>query len=127
MIIADKGTRLGNYLIDSICFIALLIIHAIILDGLLHAIPENGSPLLGIYYFLLYFAYYFLFEFFLGKTPGKFLTKTMVVNTKGEKPVIRELILRSLCRLIPFDSFSFLFGSGLHDSFTNTTVIHSKK
>ena len=127
MIIADKGTRVGNYLIDTTCFIILVIINLIVLGGLLHLIPENGSPYFGIYYFSLYFAYYFLFEFFLGKTPGKLLTKTRVVNRTGDKPTLRILIFRNLLRLLPIDNFTFLFGAGMHDSLSGTFVVYNNK
>lgn len=103
------------------------IINLVVLGGLLHLIPENGSPYFGIYYFALYFAYSFLFEFFLGKTPGKLLTKTKVVNRTGHKPTLRILIFRNLLRLIPMDNFSFLFGAGMHDSISGTLVIYNNK
>ena len=60
--IADKGTRLANYVIDNIVFVGIIILHAVVLDGLLNVIPEQGSPLLAIYSLILYFGYYFLFE-----------------------------------------------------------------
>jgi uncharacterized RDD family membrane protein YckC len=123
---ADKGTRLGNYIIDNVCFIVVIIIHAVVLDSVLHIIPEYGSPLLGIYYFILYFSYHFLFEYFFSRTPGKFITKTIVVNKYGEKPNLKSLFIRNLCRIIPIDAFSFLFGSGLHDTISRTNVISSK-
>ena len=59
MKVADRGTRFGNYIVDTIGFSVIIMLHAFILDGLFHVIPEEGSPVLGIYYFLLYFGYYF--------------------------------------------------------------------
>jgi uncharacterized RDD family membrane protein YckC len=99
-------------------------LHAFILDRLLHVIPEDSSPLLGIYYFVLYFGYYFLFEYFFGRTPGKFITNTRVTDREGQKPTTKELLIRNICRLIPFDNLSFLFGTvGWHDSISDTKVV----
>lgn len=57
------------------------------------------------------------------------LLKTKVINEAGEAPDFKEALLRSLCRLIPFDAFSFLGsdGRGWHDSITNTYVVDVKK
>ena len=60
----DRFTRFGNYLIDTIGIIILLVIHAFVLDEWLQVIPEEGSPFLAIYFFFLYFIYHFLFEYF---------------------------------------------------------------
>jgi uncharacterized RDD family membrane protein YckC len=128
MRIADKGTRFGNYILDTIGFFIIIMLHAFILDGLLHVIPEDGSPLLGIYYFVLYFGYHFLFEYFFGRTPGKFITNTRVTDFDGQKPTAKELFIRNICRLIPFDNLSFLFGDkGWHDSISETQVVYVDK
>ena len=82
------------------------------------------------------FFYYLIFEAITGKTLGKMVTKTRVVSKDGAKPTFIKIVIRSLCRLIPFDAFSYLFGSelGMHDLFsstkllkdTNETIIKSK-
>jgi uncharacterized RDD family membrane protein YckC len=124
MNVASNELRVTNYVIDKIGLVVLIIIHSLILDGVLHVIPENGSPILGIYFFVLYFSYHFLFEYFLGKTPGKIFTKTKVVNLYGEKASTKSLIIRNICRLIPLDNFSFILSDkGWHDSISKTTVV----
>jgi uncharacterized RDD family membrane protein YckC len=128
MKIADKGTRFGNYILDTLGFFVILMLHAFILDKLFHIIPEDGSALLGIYYFILYFGYHFLFEYFFGRTPGKFITNTKVTDFNGQKPTTKELLKRNVCRLIPFDNLSFLFGAtGWHDSISETQVVYNSK
>lgn len=125
MRIADKGSRFGNYFLDTIGFMIIIMLHAFILDGILHVIPEEGSPILAIYFFALYFGYHFLFELFLGRTPGKFITNTKVVNMKEQKPTTRQFFIRNISRLIPFDNFSFLFAKyGWHDSISETQVVY---
>lgn len=128
MRIADKGSRFWNYVIDTIVFLIIIMLHAFVLDELLHAIPEDGSPILAIYFFLLYFGYHFLFEYFFGRTPGKFITNTRVTGLNGNKLTIKELLKRNICRLIPFDNLSFLFGTtGWHDSISDTLVVYIEK
>ena len=124
MKIADKGTRCANHFIDSIAVMILVMLNAFLLDGLLHIIPEDGSPWLALYFFVLYFGYHFLFEYFCSRTLGKFITKTKVVDLNGDKPNTKTLFIRNICRLIPFDNVSFLFGdTGWHDGISETQVI----
>ncbi len=123
MNIADKGTRVGNFIIDSSIIFVLILIQAVILGGMLDVITNDNLPFEGIYFFVFYFFYYFLFEYFFGKTPGKYLTKTIVVNCHGAQPSFKAVLMRSIARLIPYDYFSFIFGQGLHDFISNTIVI----
>ena len=124
MKVAGKGLRFINYLIDKVGFTIVLILHAFVLDALLHLIPENRSPLLGLYSLFLYFGYHFIFEYCFGRTPGKFITNTIVVNLDDKKPDVKSLVIRNLSRLIPFDNLSFLAGTnGWHDGLSRTQVI----
>ena len=121
---ADKGARFGNYLIDIVLFVMLFMLHVVAIEAIFGTAADPDSPLFSVYYLLLLFGYYFLFEYFFGKTPGKFLTKTRVVDVNGEWPGGKKLLIRTLCRFIPFDSLSFLFGSiGWHDSISGTMVV----
>jgi len=127
MSIADKGTRFGNYLIDSFCIALITIILTVVFDVLIQVIPGVNFLSPGFYWLVFYFGYYFLFELFGGRTPAKYLTKTKVINNDGNKPGFKQIFLRSLGRVIPIDSLSFLFGSGFHDYLSHTTVIYIKK
>lgn len=73
----------------------------------------------------LAFIVYFSQEFIFCKTLGKLLTGTRVVDSLGNKPGIVKLIIRSACRLIPFEAFSFLGSNkrGWHDTISDTFVI----
>jgi hypothetical protein len=115
---ASKTKRFINYIVDRIISLILVLL-------LMSIIPLSIK---GISFFPLLFLYYFLTEYFFNKTFGKFLTKTRIVNSKGEKPTTKELLIRSLCRFIPFESFSFLSsnGKGWHDSISKTSVIDEK-
>ncbi|MFC6268991.1 RDD family protein [Frigoriflavimonas asaccharolytica] len=67
--------------------------------------------------------YYIFFETIFGATPGKFLTSSRVLNSKAELPNMKVIIIRTFCRQIPFDSFSFLAKRGWHDSISETYVV----
>ena len=114
-----KAVRIGNFIIDFIIiFIAALIITIFSLR--VHYFREI--------FYLTYFLYYFIFETFLGKTPGKFLTKTVVIDQKGKRPHFLRIILRTLLRFNPFDAISYLFGreQGMHDFFSGTRLKFTK-
>lgn len=114
----SKTKRFINHFIDRLISIFLV-------SFIIELIPEAGNL---IVIFSLLFLYYFCTEYFFNKTIAKFLTKTKIVNNKGEKPTIKELIIRNLSRFIPFEVFSFLGSNskGWHDAFSNTTVIDEK-
>lgn len=123
----DKGTRLANYVIDFLVIYVMWFV--VILISQLY-----NSEYLVLY--IIMFFYYLIFEAITGKTLGKMVTKTRVVSKDGAKPTFIKIVIRSLSRLIPFDAFSYLFGSelGMHDLFsstkllkdTNETIIKSK-
>ncbi|WP_338841443.1 RDD family protein [Flavobacterium ginsenosidimutans] len=86
----------------------------------------NDSTYLALFTFLM-FNYLFLESFF-GATMGKFATGIIVVTENGTKPNFGRIFIRTLCRLIPFDVFSFLGKSGMfwHDSFSKTYVVDKR-
>jgi uncharacterized RDD family membrane protein YckC len=126
LVIADKFSRFCNFFVDQIAFMLIIFLHAMLLDGVLGIIPKDGSPWLGLYSIVLYIFYYSLFEFYFGKTPGKFFTRTVVVTKDGQRATFKILLIRSLCRLIPFDALSFLFLSDWHDDLSRTVVINDR-
>jgi uncharacterized RDD family membrane protein YckC len=116
----DKGTRLANYLIDFLVIYVLWFIVILI------------SQRYHFEYLILYiimFLYYLIFEAATGKTLGKMVTKTRVVSKDGTKPNFLKILIRSASRIIPFDAFSYLFGSelGMHDLFSSTKLIKTDK
>ncbi|MBS2210098.1 RDD family protein [Carboxylicivirga mesophila] len=76
----------------------------------------------GMVSVILYFA---IIEATTGRTIGKIITHTKVVNTCGRKPSFKSIIMRSLLRVIPLDVLSFLIAhtDGWHDRWSKTTVI----
>ena len=71
--------------------------------------------------------YYILFEYFLNKTIGKFLTRSIVVTETDTKPSFKNCLLRTLIRFVPFEAFSILSSDSKmwHDKWTKTVVTSS--
>lgn len=64
---------------------------------------------------------------FRGHTLGKLVTGTRVIRDDGEELTFKDALLRSLCRLVPFEAFSAWSERGLwHDVWTKTKVIQTR-
>ncbi len=111
---APVKKRFFNCLIDSVVIIVLSILPIVL----------TGEEILIVFMPFLFFLYYLLFESLSGATLGKIITRTRVVNSIGEKPSFFTIFVRTLCRFIPLDAFTFASaGGGWHDNFTGTYVI----
>ena len=128
--IAGQGARLLNVLIDTVTYMIIWIIINIILVliGLDQTYTdETGEsiPLIPLIILIpTFWGYYIVSETLFQKTFGKILTRTKVVNKKGEKPSFGQIIGRTLSRSIPFEYLSYLFTKrGIHDLLSNTSVI----
>lgn len=125
MKIADKGTRLANYLIDGIFFYVLYMLLYVIIVNLYYYINNDYLFIPDIAFYVSYFLYNFFFEVFSNSTLGKMLTRTVVKNMDGTKPTVKSVFIRNVLRLIPYDQLSFLFGFiGLHDDVSKTIVCY---
>lgn len=122
---AGNGRRLGTLLIDYALFIVFsfcvgLFIGIVFGQAGAEALQQVPDLLFGC---AVLSAYYIFFEGIWGRTPGKFLLGTVVVNEAGGKPSLKQVIGRTLCRFIPFEAFSFLGERGWHDSIPKTYVV----
>lgn len=116
----NKGLRIINYGIDGlIVFISATLISIPMLEYYID---------IRLILAMVYFLYYFLFESISGRTPGKLLTKTKVVDQLNAKPKILRVLLRTLLRFNPFDWMSYLFGQeqGGHDRLSRTRLVKVK-
>ena len=122
--------RFVHFIIDIVIWWIIVYILAIILDTILGlSIPKESQSLL-VYsiIFLSFFCYYYIMEVTCQKTVAKFITKTKVVTKNGSKPTKSDILVRTFCRLIPFDQISFLFTrKGFHDRLSDTQVIKDEK
>ncbi len=127
---ASRGKRFAEYIIDciirNIFYCILIVLVAFYIIGGKGEITTKDPGFrflcLTIYPFLT-FIYYYVFEYYLGITLGKLFTNTRVVNSSGLEPTSGEIAIRTLCRFIPFEAFSFLGSTNWHDSISNTLVI----
>ncbi len=118
---ASKGKRLVHYIIDYIItFIATSFISLVFFS-------ESSSTMSYLLIFvIIHFVYYVPTEYLMsGKTIGKLITPTRVVTHEGYHPELSVILLRTLCRLVPFDPLSFLFSEpgGWHDMWSKTWVV----
>ena len=136
--LATRGQRFANYVVDAIVKyvirFAFVFGWALISDGyyggniLSLLVPKSGGLNLVIGYGFS-IVYYFLFEAITQRTIGKYITNTIVINIDGDKPDLGTIFKRTLCRIIPFEPFSFFRDDarGWHDTITDTIVVDVRK
>ena len=136
-VLVDRPVRFANLLIDIVAififaFIATIIVTLLSLivgNGLavwLSGMSDAEANILGV---VIMSIYYIAMELTTGRTIGKYITGTLIVMEDGTKPKARAVVIRTLCRFLPFEVFSF-FGSyprGWHDSAAGIYVVNAKK
>ncbi len=129
---AGAGKRFANYILDMVFLwiFALIIgflfgtLFLIISPDSLSFIDEDSILQEYLFGFVIGMIYYSFFEATSGRSIAKYITKTKVVTESGDKPDFQTILIRSLCRFIPFEPFSFLAsGSGWHDKLSKTKVV----
>ncbi|MBP1224330.1 RDD family protein [Flavobacterium sp. 1355] len=134
-LLASSGQRFLNYILDfifvtiifvMICLFIGVLIGLFGLDGLREAMDGMGDSGWNLVLVVIYLSYFFITEGIFGRSIGKFITGTVLVDENGEKPDFGSVVKRSFSRLIPFDNFSFLGSRGWHDSISDTYVVNKK-
>jgi uncharacterized RDD family membrane protein YckC len=134
-LLASGGQRFLNYILDfifvTIIFVLICLFLGILiglfgLDGLKNAMDGMGDSGWNLVLVVIYLSYFFITEGIFGRSIGKLITGTVLVDENGEKPDFGTVVKRSFCRLIPFDNFSFLGSRGWHDSISDTYVVNKK-
>jgi uncharacterized RDD family membrane protein YckC len=124
--LVGKEKRLVNFFVDILlaCYVFPFAVGFTLgilgLGSILDIFPDI---LLGLTIIL---SYYVIFEQCLGKTPAKYITRTKVFTVDGKKPTFTNIVVRNLCRFIPFEAFSFLGEKGWHDQFSKTIVAEAR-
>lgn len=127
---ASHSQRIGNLLLDT--FVMLFIVFLVTYLGIKTENKTILSFVSNLYFFrdfpydfILSFCYYTFFEFLFSRSLAKYITGTLIVDYRGEKPDFMAYVLRSLSRFIPLESISFLwpFGRGWHDMISKTYVV----
>ncbi len=134
LLVPSLGRRFLNYLLDSVCvfiiffvlFFIIVFVGALISKDLINQLLSQSEAFAYTVYFVVYFAYYIFFEVNTGKSIAKFYTKTRVCSIDGTALTYKKIIIRTLCRFLPFDALSFFFiedNNGWHDVFSKTKVV----
>ncbi|MFT4781630.1 MAG: putative RDD family membrane protein YckC [Psychroserpens sp.] len=138
-VLATKGIRFANFIIDYIVQITLGAAIGIVIGlaseltgsyGLYDLVIETEGRLSNyIFGAVILIVYYLTIETLTARSLGKYITNTKVVLYDGSKPTFNEILVRTLCRIIPFEQFSFLgdVGKGWHDSVSKTYVVDIAK
>lgn len=129
----EKGTRFIHLIVDTIILIpiyfavayALGTIIGLVYPELLYNLVDTNPLVEYAFTYSIHFLYFFILESTTGQTVGKMITKTKVIHENGGIPTNKDIALRSVCRLIPFEAFSFLGSkdTGWHDRISKTYVV----
>jgi uncharacterized RDD family membrane protein YckC len=132
----SPGIRFVNFIIDRIILLALVFCGMFIWATIAvsrgedirsyELFQENGLAtmlqlLLGSVFTLLY---YTISETAMkGRTIGKLATGTIAIKQDGTPFTFKDALMRSLCRIIPFEPFSAFGYMPWHDKLTKTAVV----
>ena len=116
------GTRFAYFLLDLLCIYFVNAILGIFLfsTGNFYVGDELTFRVISS---IMFFLFYFLMEVSMGTTPGKLIAGYTVIDKFARRPSAGTIVLRSLCRLIPFEALSCLGSRGWHDSLSKTWVV----
>lgn len=130
---APKVRRFFNWVIDKMMIwgLALLVaaLYTVFVDDTWVLWMETAPWWVDyVVTYVLILIYYTLMEGLFGFTIGKLITGTRVVDEYSQRVAFPHALLRSLCRLIPFEIFSLLLSDeanprGWHDSLPRTRVV----
>lgn len=138
---ASKGQRLLNLVIDTLLLrYGLAYAFGLAIGYLLYAISE--SLYMAVFYTddkifsylimymigaFMYTVYYtFCEKVFHGRTLGKLITGTKALRADGQALTFKDALLRSLSRVVPFETLSALWGEPWHDTWTKTIVVKTR-
>ena len=117
------GTRVLNFLVDTILVALIALLASRWYNWYVFYYGWRGRNYSWFFWGTLC-VYYTFFEAIFARTPGKFLSYSKVVTSKGKKPNVLWIVLRSLVRLTLIDLFFQPFlGKTLHDYLSKTDVV----
>ncbi len=115
--LAASSKRILNLIIDQIIILVLSSI-------LFYLLGLNSAIVFLLVLLIIDLSYYLVLETVSSQTVGKMITKSKVVTITGEKPRFLTIGLRTVCRFIPFEQYSFINSNvGLHDKLSSTITI----
>ena len=125
------GPRLGHALVDFLAFDGpMLFLQYVMISRAGTNVLSPGVAVLSVvsdyWFFIGVPALYILFEYKWQRTPGKFITRTRVIDEYGNPPELSVVLLRTVIRWVPFEAFSCFgdpYSRGWHDKWSNTYVV----
>jgi uncharacterized RDD family membrane protein YckC len=127
MVPAERWRRFVNLLVDYFGFFLLSLVIGLLIGvfggaAAVRRLQETPNILVGV---VILTIYYVPLELLFGRTLGKLVTGTRVVNEQGGKPSVGQVFGRTFARFIPFEAFSFFSADarGWHDSLSKTYVV----
>lgn len=139
-IMASPAQRFLNWFVDNLVLrlVVTYVTGEIFVRLLLDIAPEytrrvfleKGIEAFFISYLFVichYIFYYTICELaFKGRTLGKLISGSRAIRTDGGDLTVKDAVLRSLCRMVPFEVFSGLGFKPWHDKWTNTDVVKTR-
>lgn len=121
---APLSVRIAHFITDGLAtavltYGALLIVVQVAPE---QNVFEQGSLTLPLLYALTSSVYFFIGEYWSGRTFGKMLTHSNVTTPDGSAPSAKQIAIRTLIRLIPLYPLIFVLGLQWHDRWAGVQV-----
>jgi uncharacterized RDD family membrane protein YckC len=134
---APRGKRFLNLVVDLLGFYAFLTIILLAIGVTAPNFLERWKAEQGLAVatnMVIFFFYYVGWEALTLRSPGKLLTRTLVVSFDGGVPSFSQIALRTLLRHLPLEWLPMLLADGqggwglpLHDRWSRTVVVEAPK
>lgn len=128
--LAGNWRRFFTYLVDYTCYLLICVVIGMVIGVLFGrqglAVMNRMGLWIQVIGLGLMLAYYIFFEGFWGRTPGKFVCGTVVVNEQGGRPSWGQIVGRTFTRFVPFEPFSMFSERAWHDAWPHTHVVMAR-
>lgn len=123
-IVVGTGVRFGYYLIDVVfLYIFNFILGVILVVTNLYSPTLEVTIITNVLSYVIWFMYYSVFESFFKGSLGKLITGYTVIDEYAQSISFPKAMLRTVCRLVPFEAFSCFSERGWHDKWSKTYVV----
>src|SRR6187397_805150 len=106
--LAGKGRRFANLILDTFGYELVVFVLAFALSLSSRSLAEVIAAHSFLFAIAIMLVYYTGCETLFGRTLAKLVTGTRVVSETGEPAAFRQVFIRTLCRMVPFEPFSCL-------------------
>ena len=134
---AGIGLRFANFVIDLIVFLiinycffmvlgAVLLLAGLTRDQIMDTFTY-GTLTYCIMFIEVILVYTLIEGISKGRSVGKLITRTIVVQEDLTKIAWKHAFIRSVCRMVPFEPVSMLADHPWHDRWSRTIVIKKRQ